>query len=883
MQKAIDAGIVVVAAAGNDYGQSIYNYPASYPGVITVGATNDKKESAFFTTVGPSIDIVAPGEDVYAPIMDYQKQSTFGYMSGTSMASPIVAGVASLLLSKHPDLTPYQVKYILEKTATDLGDKGYDTTFGYGLVNPVAALQYDVKKVPTKPKYDLENLYNFANQISLDEYGKTVVHTNAIKVPGQEEWLRFDLEKGETLQIILDGHKLYDYEMLFDYRSLHSKEFKVSDVKDGTNEGYLFEATERGNLFLGLRDKNGKYDESGTAKYNLLVTKYEGLNKDENTATNPTMINKFPYSSLKDENGPYYLTGKDGDSDYFRFSFDEAKVIQVNLNDLPGVSTSLRLYYGQEFDFYAEELEHMPKQEFDPFSYDFYYFGPYPIASSNRNGVGEGEVLVFNVEAGVEYVLEVTNEFNYFFDPYFWYFYDMNFSTEAKSSNNPYELTIVAKTLPEDEDGFPMFMYDQPYFDKEMAMEEVIEYHKNAEELYYRYIGYHYYGDNQHEQLFEMASPLEAGSSAKGYFQYQGDIDLFVIEPTVNGIYQFSFENTDTLRPGLEVLVYDEENEYLRTIAYSSNYYYYGPFMPKNDEKQVNVFVGLEEGQKYLLMFNNGYSPSLEQYELKAELLVENPQDEFWKNNTPEEAKQLPKKTFTGNLAFANEVDIFYFKAEQNGTYGLLVENVEASADQKAGLPEELFSPLYAAVMIFEDIDGNGKLDDKDMATSRVFYGSWRETTLRGSFKAEKGKSYFVYIMNDYYFSNANLTEYRMTLAPVNQIVKPALSFNQIDEKTYITEGYLSTHNTTANADRHKLVLDKNSTILITADVPGDIDGVISIYDKDGKLVKKADYYGIGDAELLQIKLDKGIYYIQVTDYNGHGSIQSYKLKVEKK
>ncbi len=62
------------------------------------------------------------------------------------MASPVVAGVASLLKSKYPNLKPHEIEAILEMTAKDLGEKGYDLTYGHGLVDPVKALQFDLKK-----------------------------------------------------------------------------------------------------------------------------------------------------------------------------------------------------------------------------------------------------------------------------------------------------------------------------------------------------------------------------------------------------------------------------------------------------------------------------------------------------------------------------------------------------------------------------------------------------------------------------------------------------------------------------------------------------------------------------------------------------------------
>ena len=102
IQRAYQAGILVIAAAGND-GQNIEDYPASYDHVIAVSATNKYDKIAYFSNYGPDIDIAAPGTDIYSTL-PYNK---FGYMSGTSMAAPVVSGVAALIWSVNPFSNKY--------------------------------------------------------------------------------------------------------------------------------------------------------------------------------------------------------------------------------------------------------------------------------------------------------------------------------------------------------------------------------------------------------------------------------------------------------------------------------------------------------------------------------------------------------------------------------------------------------------------------------------------------------------------------------------------------------------------------------------------------------------------------------------------------------
>jgi subtilisin family serine protease len=125
------AGVVIVAAAGNDAGP--VGYPAAIAGVIAVGATDraDKKWSS--SNGGDDLDVVAPGVDIISYLIN--SPSLFAYYAGTSLSAPLVAGAAALILSVDPDLTPGQVTDIIRDSAKDLGSAGWDETFGWGLVD----------------------------------------------------------------------------------------------------------------------------------------------------------------------------------------------------------------------------------------------------------------------------------------------------------------------------------------------------------------------------------------------------------------------------------------------------------------------------------------------------------------------------------------------------------------------------------------------------------------------------------------------------------------------------------------------------------------------------------------------------------------------------
>ena len=141
---AIADNVVVVAAAGNS-GSAAALFPASFPGVIAVGATDPTNARAPFSTYGPQLSVVAPGVDIYSTLPTSGSLSSptgFGFESGTSMAAPHVAGVAALVRAVNPSFSVSQVRSKIEQTATRLpsGGTGFNPQFGWGLVNAAAAV-----------------------------------------------------------------------------------------------------------------------------------------------------------------------------------------------------------------------------------------------------------------------------------------------------------------------------------------------------------------------------------------------------------------------------------------------------------------------------------------------------------------------------------------------------------------------------------------------------------------------------------------------------------------------------------------------------------------------------------------------------------------------
>jgi subtilisin family serine protease len=144
-------GMVHFAASGN--GGGTISYPARSPSVNAVGAIDRNGARASFSQYGTGLDFVAPG----AQIVTTDRTGPAGYSSsdyrsatGTSFASPYAAGVAALVLSVNPALSASEVEAILQAGCEDLGQGGYDTVYGHGLVNAYTAVSR-VAAVPVVP------------------------------------------------------------------------------------------------------------------------------------------------------------------------------------------------------------------------------------------------------------------------------------------------------------------------------------------------------------------------------------------------------------------------------------------------------------------------------------------------------------------------------------------------------------------------------------------------------------------------------------------------------------------------------------------------------------------------------------------------------------
>ena len=205
-----DAGVIVVAAAGNEASGN-FHYPSSYDGVISVSAVDIQRRATSYSNFGPEVDIAAPGGNNGADrngdgypdgVLSTGGSSNgfvYSFLSGTSMASPHVAGVLALMKSVNADLTPADIDALLEsgELSDDLGADGRDDRFGYGLVNAEravsAALTASGKPPADNPRLGasttLLNFSSAANSLDLTLQNRGKGDLEVTQVSTSERWL----------------------------------------------------------------------------------------------------------------------------------------------------------------------------------------------------------------------------------------------------------------------------------------------------------------------------------------------------------------------------------------------------------------------------------------------------------------------------------------------------------------------------------------------------------------------------------------------------------------------------------------------------------------------------------------------------------------------
>lgn len=889
---AIKKGVVIVAAAGND-GSDAVSYPAAYEGVISVGSVNNKKQLSSYSTYGPSVDVVAPGEDVYSTLYNYEKKSTFIKASGTSMASPVVAGVASLLLTKYPNLTPSQVEYILEKTADDLGEKGFDTKYANGLINPVKALSFNMKDVPNyvKSEWTHKEIQQQAESVNGDE---KVVKEGAITKPYEQKWIKFDVKKGEYIQSVLEGSKMYDYKIMVHFFGENNKveSYDVNDSQEGSVEGKLIQAPFDGTVAIGVKDVNGSFDDTGSqeSKYKLSVEKAAALPTDESSVEEMVNMPSLPYQSPSN----FTLAGDKGDYDYFTLKVEEEQLVKLDLSGIPGLNTEIGVYNASNLiaeDPEAPEEEKLTEEEKlaalkealegeEKIPADF---------TGNAYGPGKGESVTFPAQPDQEYIIKVAgdavnmNEMDWIFFLFFGEGAPLS-DEEKPSSIVPYSLKATGKALPADEDGLDgsILGEDEERFSMITIIISALEKQKRMKAAADPYLEEL---NEKMQTILDGALPYTIGEKASGYIQNDMDQDYFVIEPEETAIYEFGLGNREGNIPIAEIMEVSEEDDEEGNSYLVSNYISDNIDWSGYDLKGMETFyTGLEQGKKYIVKLtgNGVQGPSFEPYELTSKRHISNPQDAYEPSDY-DNINNLPANVFQGNFAMPNDTDIYYYQAADSAIKAISVTAEKATDAMKRKYLPELIGDFEGFATVIEDTNGNRKIDESDNFIASIEKGPSGFSS--GSFKTKKGKGYFIEVYG-YVTGTVPLTllPYTFKLESMNKQdeassqAKP-IKLKQGKGSVKTASGYFNAGINGGDVDWYEFEVGKNSSVTIELIAGKETDGSISLY-QNRKLIASSDLYDQGDNEVMQLNLKKGKYQVKVNDVDGAASITPYTVKV---
>ncbi len=157
IMAAFDAGSLIVASAGNsrDNGSPL-SYPASFPHVLTIGATQENDRVAGFSSASPALDLAAPGQDMIAAIPTIFNSTGYELEKGTSFSAPLVSGAAAAVWTARPALTNTQLFEVIRRSARNVGRRGWNSDTGYGILDlPAAAARKAPAADPQEPNEDV--------------------------------------------------------------------------------------------------------------------------------------------------------------------------------------------------------------------------------------------------------------------------------------------------------------------------------------------------------------------------------------------------------------------------------------------------------------------------------------------------------------------------------------------------------------------------------------------------------------------------------------------------------------------------------------------------------------------------------------------------------
>ncbi|HEX2773485.1 MAG TPA: S8 family peptidase, partial [Micromonosporaceae bacterium] len=264
VRYATGKGALVVVAAGND-GDGTPQYPAAYPEVLAVGATDTAGNLTDFSSWGDWIDVAAPGFGMVSTGLNQD----YYIADGTSFSAPIASGVAALVRTAFPSLTPAQVIARLRSTARDAGPRGIDPYYGYGVLDAYHAVGGTWgAEFPTRVLGTGE-----PNDVPARATAFATSSTGTLAAEGDVDWYRFEStgQKAVELRVTpspFDANRAQNADPML---AVYDKDLRLIGEVDKAGPGgaeALAFTVGTGTYYVSVRNYNGAAD---TRSYTLAI------------------------------------------------------------------------------------------------------------------------------------------------------------------------------------------------------------------------------------------------------------------------------------------------------------------------------------------------------------------------------------------------------------------------------------------------------------------------------------------------------------------------------------------------------------------------------------------------------------------------------------
>ncbi|WP_170061399.1 S8 family serine peptidase [Rummeliibacillus pycnus] len=278
VEKAYNAGLTLVAAAGNDGVGKDVEYPAKYDQVIAVSSVDQNNQISYFSNTGSKVEFSAPGSDVYSLGL----QNNIAQESGTSFSAPHVTGFLALLKQQYPNYSNDQLRKILRNYTIDLGSIGKDPYYGYGLVNYEQKTPDDVQNLVVKDITKSSAIISYTpteNPVVPTQKYYIYVNNQLVATTTNLQYTLTNLKGGTSYKVLVEA-------VSADNVTTQGKEISFETIKPTEEEQYVENHQSVIRSWLGLLANKKKI--AFNTQFASLYSIYPGL-----TGSQKAMISKY--------------------------------------------------------------------------------------------------------------------------------------------------------------------------------------------------------------------------------------------------------------------------------------------------------------------------------------------------------------------------------------------------------------------------------------------------------------------------------------------------------------------------------------------------------------------------------------------------------------